>query len=104
MPVFERIGGIEKVDNSHRQCYATKFTRGDFALRNIMVKHDDTVMAIIDWNSAGWFPKYREYTKAMFTPYAPDDWVESIGEMTGRYEEQLSGERQLYEVCRHGLT
>jgi len=40
----------------------------------------------------------------MFTPYAPDDWLEGVGEMTGRYDEQLAGERQLYEVCGHELT
>jgi len=40
----------------------------------------------------------------MFTPYALDDWVESIGEMTGRYNKQLAGERQLYKVCGHELT
>ena len=66
-----------------------------------MVKRDGTITAIIDWDSAGWFPKYWEYTKAVFTPYAPDDWIESIGEMTGRYDEQLAGERKLYKLCGH---
>jgi hypothetical protein len=37
MEAFENMTGIEKV-NSHRQHYATKFTHGDFAPRNIMVK------------------------------------------------------------------
>ena len=60
--------GAEKVVNSHRQHYTTKFTHGDFASRNIMVKRDGTITAIIDWDSAGWFPEYWEYTKAMFTP------------------------------------
>lgn len=104
METFENMNGVEKVVNSHRQCYATKFTHGDFAPRNIMVKRDGTITAIIDWDSAGWFPEYWEYTKAMFTPYAPDDWIASIGEMTGRYDEQLAGEQQLYEVCGHALT
>ena len=104
MDTFAQMRGIEKVVNSHRQHYATKFMHGDFAPRNIMVKHDGTIMAIINWDSAGWFPEYWGYTKAMFTPYALDDWIESIGEMTGRYDEQLAGECQLYKVCRHELT
>ena len=101
---FEKIIASEKVVKSHRQHYATKFTHGDFAPRNIMVKRDGTISAIVDWDSAGWFPEYWEYTKAMFTPYAKDDWIESIGEMTGRYDEQLAGERQLYQLCGHELT
>ena len=104
MESFQTMRGIEKVVHSHCHHYATKFTHGDFAPRNIMVKRDGTITAIIDWDSAGWFPEYWEYTKAMFTPHAPDDWVESIGEMTGRYDEQLAGERQLYIVCGYELT
>lgn len=104
METFENMIGVDKVVDSHRQHYATKFTHGDFAPRNIMVKRDGSITAIVDWDSGGWFPEYWEYTKARFNPYAPDDWIESIGEMTGRYDEQLAGERQLYEVCGHELT
>jgi len=101
---FETVANCEKIVSSHRQHYATKFSHGDFAPRNVLVKSDGTIMAIIDWDSAGWFPEYWEYTKANFTPYAPDDWVESIGEMTGKYHDQLDGERQLYTICGYDLT
>lgn len=104
LETFETTVNCDQIVNSHRQNYTTKFTHGDFAPRNVMVKSDGTITAIIDWDSAGWFPEYWEYTKANFTPYAPDDWVESIGEMTGRYDEQLEGENQLYGVCGHELT
>jgi aminoglycoside phosphotransferase len=101
---FSTLEGGEEVVVAHRQRYTTKFTHGDFAPRNILVKKDGTVTAIIDWDSAGWFPEYWEYTKANFTPYAPDDWVSAIGEMTGTYEEQLAGERRLYTLCGYMLT
>ena len=104
LQTFETMINSDKVVNSHCQSYATKFTHGDFAPRNIMVKRDGTIAAIVDWDSAGWFPEYWEYTKAHFTPYAPDDWVERIGEMTGTFDEQLDGERQLYELCGHELN
>ena len=38
METFENMISTEKVVNSHRQHYATKFTHGDFAPRNIMVE------------------------------------------------------------------
>ena len=38
MDAFAQMRGIEKVVNSHREHYATKFTHGDFAPRNVMVK------------------------------------------------------------------
>ena len=56
-------------------------------------------MAINDWDSAGWFPEYLEYTKAMFTL--------RTGRLDREYrgdDEQLAGECQLYEVCRNVLT
>jgi serine/threonine protein kinase len=104
LQTFETMINSDEVVNSHHKHYATKFTHGDLAPRNIMVKSDGTITAIVDWDSAGWFPEYWEYTKAHFTPYAPDDWVENIGEMTGRYDQQLDGERQLYELCGHELN
>ncbi|KAF8523626.1 kinase-like domain-containing protein [Gautieria morchelliformis] len=104
MQTFEKMNGVDKTVYSHRQSYSTKFTHGDFAPRNIMAKRDGTITAIIDWDSAGWFPEYWEYTKAMFTPHASNDWIERIGEMTGRYDEQLAGERQLYDICGYDLT
>ncbi|KAF8586212.1 kinase-like protein [Ramaria rubella] len=101
---FQAVEGSRPVIDPHRQSYADKFTHGDFAPRNVLVKKDGTVTAIIDWDSSGWFPKYWEYTKANFSPHAPDDWVSSIGEMTGRYDEQLAGERRLDTLCGSMLT
>jgi hypothetical protein len=51
---------VDKMINSHRQRYATKFTHGDFTPRNIMVKRNinGTITAIVDWDCAGWFPEY----------------------------------------------
>ena len=69
-----------------------------------MVRKDGAIAAIIDWDCARWFPEYWEYTKAHFTPHAPDDWVMQIGEIAGRYEEQLAGERQLNILCGNLLT
>jgi serine/threonine protein kinase len=104
LEVYETVGGCEKFIHSHRQRYTTKFSHGDLAPRNVLVKRDGTITGLIDWDSAGWFPEYWEYTKANFTPYAPNDWVERIGEIVGNYDEQLYGERQLYIACGNELT
>ncbi|KIH91134.1 hypothetical protein SPBR_01954 [Sporothrix brasiliensis 5110] len=37
-------------------------THGDLAPRNIMVR-DGRVVALIDWEEAGWYPEYWEYVK-----------------------------------------
>ena len=37
------------------------FTHGDIAPRNIMVDEDGRILALLDWESAGWYPDYWEY-------------------------------------------
>ena len=39
------------------------FTHGDLSSLNIIVRGDD-VVGIIDRESAGWYPSYREYSMA----------------------------------------
>jgi aminoglycoside phosphotransferase (APT) family kinase protein len=41
--------------------YGTKFSHGDLAPHNVMVQ-DGKVVCIIDWECAGWYPEYWEYT------------------------------------------
>jgi thiamine kinase-like enzyme len=43
------------------RAYSTKFSHGDLAPHNITVE-DGKVVCIIDWECAGWYPEYWEYT------------------------------------------
>ncbi|KAE8154190.1 kinase-like domain-containing protein [Aspergillus avenaceus] len=47
--------------HSHR----VTFTHGDFKAHNIMVDDDGHLSGFIDWESAGWYPEYWEFTTAM---------------------------------------
>lgn len=39
------------------------FTHGDLSRLNILARGDD-IVGIIDWETAGWYPSYWEYTTA----------------------------------------
>jgi len=41
------------------------FTHGDITPRNIMVDESGRILAILDWESAGWYPDYWEYARMM---------------------------------------
>lgn len=41
------------------------FTHGDIACRNIMVDDNKEIVALLDWESAGWYPDYWEFAKIM---------------------------------------
>lgn len=44
--------------------YPVVFTHGDIAARNILVR-DGRIVALLDWEYAGWFPAYWEYVFAL---------------------------------------
>ncbi|POR34215.1 Uncharacterized protein TPAR_05585 [Tolypocladium paradoxum] len=44
--------------------YPIVFTHGDIAARNIMVR-DGRIVALLDWEFAGWYPEYWEYVFAL---------------------------------------
>lgn len=55
---------VTKLITMHRQDWdAPTFTHGDLSSLNIIVRGDD-VVGIVDWETAGWYPSYWEYTTA----------------------------------------
>ena len=77
-----------------RRKYTTKATHGDFNSHNIIVG-DNKVVGIIDWEMAGWYPDYWEYTSAWHVNVYDDFWraeVETI--LDGHdYAEELEAEK-----------
>lgn len=59
--------------------HAPTFCHGDLQRKNIMVNFPEDIstmrITIIDWETAGWYPSYWEYAKAMFAcGRFEDDW------------------------------
>lgn len=54
-----------------------KFTHGDLSSLNILVR-DDTVVGIIDWETAGWFPAHWKYTSACQANPQNSFWINEI--------------------------
>ena len=50
------------------------FTHGDIAPRNIMVDETHRITGILDWETAGWYPDYWEYSNIMRPAYGYEDW------------------------------
>ncbi|KAF8074761.1 kinase-like domain-containing protein [Lyophyllum atratum] len=74
--------------------YDLVFTHGDIAPRNFVVD-DNRVLWLIDWDTAGWYPAYMEYTTIvtaqddMHNPiFGWEDWVKSITAAIDCYDEE----------------
>jgi aminoglycoside phosphotransferase len=68
------------------------FTHCDLAPRNILVK-EGKIAGIVDWELAGWYPEYWEYTRAWETAWYVRSWKSVLPEFLDVYEEELKIER-----------
>ena len=83
--------------HSNPNVYATEFTHGDLVPSNIIVK-DGKIAAIIDWETAGWFPEYWEYTKIRYQwrPYR-EEYYEAIDRVMVTYPVELRAEQAIWK-------
>jgi tRNA A-37 threonylcarbamoyl transferase component Bud32 len=80
-----------------RRC-RLKFTHGDIAPRNILVKNG-RIVAIIDWESAGWYPEYWEYTRWASSNYTSSQkWHDMRDVILDRYPDELRVDEYLETV------
>ena len=49
------------------------FSHGDLNLHNIVVKDGD-IVALLDWECAGWYPEYWEYIKFCAASLYDREW------------------------------
>jgi hypothetical protein len=93
-PHFEKCDG---------RSYRTVFSHCDIGPHNILVK-EGRIVAIIDWEFAGWYPEYWEYTRMFFGSTGFTGWWETWDQVMDRYPDELAIERDLArEYPRLGL-
>jgi hypothetical protein len=73
---------FEDVFQSHEPC----FSHGDLQQKNIMIRHSPAAeeearwdpnsleVMIVDWEFAGWYPSYWEYSRAVLAGRWDNDW------------------------------
>ncbi|KAJ8469301.1 hypothetical protein ONZ51_g9077 [Trametes cubensis] len=81
---FKSKSDLAELRSRMRATHAIVFTHGDIAPRNIMVE-GDTVVALLDWQQAGWHAEHWEFIKAKWCP--PD--LHSAAELWDSMVEQL---------------
>jgi aminoglycoside phosphotransferase len=66
------------------------FSHADFQRKNIMMRNDGGIV-VIDWETAGWYPSYWEYTLANFTCDSwDDDWHVWVGKILDEYPNEYA--------------
>ena len=89
-------GMHEKAALSHSIPHRITFTHGDLNMRNILMERG-RISGIVDWENAGWFPEYWEYTKVHYTISRSTRYLEDIVEKAlGSYKKELEVEKMLF--------
>lgn len=83
---------VRELVDKHEGTWPIRFTHGDLSSLNILVRGDD-VVGIIDWETAGWFPAYWEYTNAWHVNPWNEFWQEEVGKFLEPMPEELAMEQ-----------
>nr|RBQ98674.1 hypothetical protein FVER53263_20311 [Fusarium verticillioides] len=96
-------------DEPSRRGHKIVFTHGDLNPRNIMMERISSsagvsgwrLSGIIDWETAGYYPEYWDYTKSMFEsfrwPRRHNNMMQDVFSEFGDYSEELAVERRAWE-------
>jgi Predicted aminoglycoside phosphotransferase len=83
---------IQELIKQQSKTWPLVFTHGDLSSLNILVRGDD-IVGIIDWETAGWYPSYWEYTSAHQVNPQNSFWVNEIDKFLQPMPEELAMER-----------
>ncbi|KAG5993610.1 hypothetical protein E4U43_003453 [Claviceps pusilla] len=80
-----------------REGHQIVFTHGDLHSANILM-HNGRLSGIIDWETAGWFPEYWEYTKACYISRINRYFriLNKVMEPFGTFEKELEIETKMW--------
>ena len=91
---------LKRTHGERVQVYRTFFSHADVCARNFILK-DDGSLVWIDWEFAGWWPEYWEYTKSHFAVFKElPGWLEMIEKSLPVYTAELERERSLWQLPR----
>ncbi|KAL1860996.1 hypothetical protein Plec18170_001511 [Paecilomyces lecythidis] len=78
--------------------YQIMFTHGDLKAHNILVGDDGHLSGFLDWESAGWYPEYWEFTTAM--RFGRASWWFQVASWIGgdRYLDELESDIALNQL------
>lgn len=80
---------VQNLIKQQNRDWPLMFTHGDLSSLNILVR-EDKIIGIIDWETAGWYPSYWEYTRACQVNPQNSFWINEIDKFLSPMPEELS--------------
>ena len=84
---------VNELIAQHEELYPSlAFTHGDLSSLNILAC-EDKVVGIVDWETAGWYPSYWEYTTACQVNPHNSFWRDEIEKFLDPFPKELAMEK-----------
>ncbi|GLA72875.1 hypothetical protein AtubIFM55763_003769 [Aspergillus tubingensis] len=83
---------VQELIRQHDKSFPIAFTHGDLSSLNILAR-GDTIVGIVDWETAGWYPSYWEYTTACQVNSQNSFWINEIDKFITPMPDELAMER-----------
>lgn len=93
----------EDVFRCHSSDYKVVMSHSDICLRNMIIDHQGSLV-LVDWEFAGWWPEYWDYTKSFYALFGTPDFYELIEKHFVNYDMELRAERQLWKMLNQPWT
>ncbi|KAF8155481.1 protein kinase subdomain-containing protein PKL/CAK/CAK-fungal1 [Crassisporium funariophilum] len=77
----------EALSKVREKQYRTVFSHGDLGPHNMIWSNGR--IAFIDWETAGWFPEYWDYTRTYAARGYMEDWWKMFDEVVDGYDDEL---------------
>ncbi|KAL5342733.1 hypothetical protein BJX70DRAFT_409707 [Aspergillus crustosus] len=92
---------VEIASRLRQRSHRIVFSHGDFRAHNIMVDDDEHLSGFLDWETAGWYPEYWEYTTTM--RWGGGSWWYQYASWIGGYKylEELVEDKALNSLTVH---
>lgn len=87
---------VQKLIKQQDRSWPLVFTHGDLSSLNILAR-GDKIVGIVDWETAGWYPAYWEYTSACQVNPQNSFWIHEIDKFLQPWPEELAMERIRWE-------
>ena len=88
---------LDIVGKSHDKPHRITFTHGDIHADNLL-SLNGKMTGLIDWDCAGWFPEYWDYTVAVYHHRRHPFWVGCFSRVFPQYEDELEIEKEIWKV------
>jgi aminoglycoside phosphotransferase (APT) family kinase protein len=103
MKIANELNAIrQSMPNNHR----IYLTHGDISLSNVLVRvdgggpEDVAVVALLDWEQAGWRPEYWEADKLLWGMAQDSEWCALVEEILPHYADVIAREARLLSLAR----